>query len=250
MNLYSNWEEVNRLIDQALEIAKKERIAFLEKQCGGNLDLLAEAKDYLGFIEQAEEDDYLEATTFTRSKIIQKIREETLKDSRATPVTGRQIGHYKVTKELGEGGMGCVYLAERADGEFEQQVAIKFLRGYYSPSMRDRFGREKQILARLNHPNIAGLLDGGITDDGTPYMIMEYVDGTPVDTYCRDHSLKLKERLGLFLQICSAVQHAHSKLVIHRDLKPQNIFVTEEGRVKVMDFGIGKFLDAGWMMRQ
>lgn len=247
MNLYSNWEELNRLIDKALELAEEERNAFLETECSGQPELLADAREYIRSIEKAEKEEFLEDTISARAGFIQKIREESLHDDDHHPATilGQQIGHYKIVKELGEGGMGSVYLAERADGEFEQQVAIKFLRGYYSPSMRNRFRREKQILARLNHPNIAGLLDGGITDDGTPYMIMEYVEGLPVDSYCTKHSLKLKERLGLFLQIYRAVQHAHSKLVIHRDLKPQNIFVTEDGRVKVMDFGIGKFLDAG-----
>ena len=246
MNIYSNWEELSRLIDKALELAEEERNAFLETECSGRPELLADAREYLRSIEKAEKEDFLEDSISARAEFIQKIRKESLHgDHHPAMILGRQIGHYKIVKELGEGGMGSVYLAERSDGEFEQQVAIKFLRGYYSPSMRNRFRREKQILARLNHPNIAGLLDGGITDDGTPYMIMEYVEGLPVDSYCRDHSLKLKERLGLFLQICRAVQHAHSKLVIHRDLKPQNIFVTEDGRIKVMDFGIAKFLDGG-----
>ena len=245
MTFYSNWSEVNKLIDRALELEKEKRIGFLETHCTGNPKLLAEAKDFLSFIEQADQDDdFLKSKTVTGSKLYYQLRDEKFSDRDSSPIIGRIIGHYKITKELGEGGMGSVYLAERADGEFEQQVAIKFLRGYYSPTMRDRFRREKQILARLNHPNIAGLLDGGITDDGTPYMIMEYVEGTPVDAYCQAHSLKLSDRLTLFLQICRAVQHAHSKLIIHRDLKPENIFITAGGQVKVMDFGIGKFLDS------
>jgi len=244
MNLYSNWSEVNRLIDNALELAKEEREAFLENECSNQPELLADARDYLRSIEKAEDEEYLETITSSRSRFFQQIWEESLKGSGTSPVVGQQIGHYTITSILGEGGMGSVFLAERTDGEFEHQVAIKFLRGgFYSSTMRDRFSREKQILARLNHPNIAGLLDGGITDEGVPYMIMEYVDGTPVDCYCQNHSLQLNDRLNLFLQICNAVQHAHSKLVIHRDLKPQNIFVTEEGRVKVMDFGIAKFLN-------
>jgi eukaryotic-like serine/threonine-protein kinase len=245
MTLYSNWSEVNKLIDRALELEKEKRIDFLEEKCGENSKLLAEAKDYLSHIEQAEQDDsFLESKTIGGSKLYRQLHAEGLTGNGLSPVIGREIGHYKIMKELGEGGMGSVYLAERSDGEFEQQVAIKFLRGYYSPSMRDRFKREKQILARLNHPNIAGLLDGGIADDGTPYMIMEYVEGKPVDKYCRHHSLKLNKRLDLFLQICRAVQHAHSKLIIHRDLKPENIFITADGQVKVMDFGIGKFLNS------
>lgn len=245
MTLYSNWSEVNKLIDRALELEKKDRITFLERQCGGNAELLAEAKDYLSHIEQAEKDDtFLVSNTITGSGFYQQLQADGFMKKYSSPVIGRRIGHYKIIQSLGEGGMGTVFLAERADGEFEQQVAIKFLRGYYSPSMRDRFQREKQILARLNHPNIAGLLDGGITDDGTPYMIMEYVEGTPVDDYCRAHSLRLTDRLELFLQICRAVQHAHSKLIIHRDLKPENIFITGDGKVKVMDFGIGKFLNS------
>jgi len=233
MDLYSNWSEVNKLIDRALELEERERIAYLEEQCAGNAELLAEAKDYLSHIEQAENDDtFLESNIAASSDLYRQLQAEELSVRNPSPLIGRIIGHYKITNELGEGGMGCVYLAERADGEFEQQVAIKFLRGYYSPTMRDRFSREKQILARLNHPNIASLLDGGITDDGTPFMIMEYVEGTQVDAYCRAHSLKLSDRLNLFLQICQAVQHAHSKLIIHRDLKPENIFITGEGQVK------------------
>lgn len=245
MTFYSNWSEVNKLIDRALELEKEERIDFLETHCTDDSKLLADAKDYLIHIEQAQQDDsFLESKTMSGSVLYRQLQTEGLAGKGHSILLGRQIGHYRIAKELGEGGMGTVYLAERSDGEFEQQVAIKFLRGYYSPSMRDRFKREKQILARLNHPNIAGLLDGGITDDGTPYMIMEYVEGTPVDVYCKSHSLKLNERLELFLQICRAVQHAHSKLIIHRDLKPENIFITNDGQVKVMDFGIGKFLDS------
>ncbi len=245
MTFYSNWSEVNKLIDRALELEKEKRIDFLETHCTGDPKLLADAKDYLIHIEQAQQDDsFLESKTMSGSVLYRQLQTEGLAGKGHSILLGRQIGHYRIAKELGEGGMGTVYLAERSDGEFEQQVAIKFLRGYYSPSMRDRFKREKQILARLNHPNIAGLLDGGITDDGTPYMVMEYVEGTPVDVYCKNHSLKLSKRLDLFLQICRAVQHAHSKLIIHRDLKPENIFITDDGQVKVMDFGIGKFLDS------
>lgn len=158
----------------------------------------------------------------------------------------RRIGPYRVLRELGRGGMGVVYLAERDDGHFERRVAVKLLRD--SPDAEElhhRFIAERQILALLDHPNIAQLIDGGVTGGRLPYLVMEYVDGLPITDYCDRHRLTVAERLRLFLDVCSAVHHAHRNLIIHRDLKPGNILVTAQGQVKLLDFGIAKLLNPG-----
>ena len=160
------------------------------------------------------------------------------------PEVGRRIGPYRTLRLLGHGGMGSVYLAERADGQFDQQVALKVLRtGFDSEARSRRFLAERQILATLNHPNIARLLDGGVTEAGQPFFVMEAVDGQPIDRYCNAHGCSVRERMRLFTEVCAAVQYAHRNLVVHRDLKPSNIFVTEDGAVKLLDFGIAKLLD-------
>jgi serine/threonine-protein kinase len=155
---------------------------------------------------------------------------------------GARIGAYRVVSELAHGGMGRVYLAERADGAFEQRVAIKTMRGFLGVDLRPRFERERRILARLDHPAIARILDGGATDAGEPYLVMELVDGAPIDRWCDQRRLAIDERLRLFCAVCDAVQHAHAHLIVHRDLKPSNILVTPEGRPKLLDFGIAKLL--------
>ncbi|NBC25564.1 MAG: protein kinase [Bacteroidetes bacterium] len=246
MNPYSYWKEVNQLIDQALELDEGGRLPFLQNACKKNPKLFKEAKDYLSYIEKAEQNRFLDIDRRNPSILRKEMVERGFYDDSLTPAIGHRIGPYEIVKPAGEGGMGMVYLAKRVDGEYNQTVAIKFLRGgFFSPTMRNRFKREKQILAKLNHPNIAGIIDGGITEDGTPYIILEYVKGVPVDEYCAGNELRIAERLELFLQICKAVQYAHSQLIIHRDLKPDNIFITDNGQVKVMDFGIAKFLDPG-----
>jgi serine/threonine-protein kinase len=155
---------------------------------------------------------------------------------------GARIGAYRVVSEIGHGGMGRVYLGERADGAYEQRVAIKTMRGFLGVDLRPRFERERRILARLDHPAIAKVLDGGATADGQPYLVMELVDGEPIDRYCDRHRLAVEDRLRLFCQVCDAVQHAHANLTVHRDLKPSNILVTADGRPKLLDFGIAKLL--------
>jgi len=160
-------------------------------------------------------------------------------------VAGDVIDKFKVVRELGRGGMASVYLADRNDGQFEQKVAIKLLApDFFEKKFEKRYHLEQQILAGLNHPNIARLYDGGTTPDGVPYIVMEYVEGLPVDTYCEKHKLSVKKRVELFLQVIDAVHYAHRQLVIHRDLKPQNILVTKEGNVKLLDFGIAHILTA------
>jgi serine/threonine protein kinase len=158
------------------------------------------------------------------------------------PAAGRRIGAYRVLRELGHGGMGLVLLAVRADQEFEKQVAIKLLRANSNLSLV-RFRHERQILARLAHPHVASLLDGGSLPDGMPYIVMEYIDGKPIGEYCDQNKLDITARLRLFLEVCAAVSYAHRNLIVHRDLKPSNIMVTGEGVVKLLDFGIAKLLD-------
>jgi serine/threonine protein kinase len=154
---------------------------------------------------------------------------------------GQRIGPYVLIRELGRGGMGVVYLAARADHAFDKQVAIKLVRGLFAdPYLAERFRDERQILANLNHPGVAHLLDGGTTGEGAPYLVMEYVEGVPIDEYCATHALDTRRRLDLFRQVCDAVHYAHRNLVIHRDLKPSNILVTAAGTPKLLDFGIAK----------
>ena len=156
----------------------------------------------------------------------------------------RQIGPYRLLRELGAGGMGTVYLAERTLGDTVQRVALKLIRGFPTAEARQRFARERRLLAGLDHPNIAGLLDGGDSEDGQPYLVMEYVQGVPLLEYCRGANLDLRARLRLFAQLCGAVQHAHQRLIVHRDIKPGNVLVREDGAPVLLDFGIGKLLDS------
>ncbi|MBK6722656.1 MAG: serine/threonine protein kinase [Acidobacteria bacterium] len=161
------------------------------------------------------------------------------------PIYRGKIGVYNIVRELGLGGMGAVYLAERADGKFEQRVAVKMLKREFNvDKIRRSFEREKEILAKLDHPLVARLLDAGATDDGIPFLVMEYVDGMPIDRFCEQHDLSVKERLKLFNRVCEAVSFAHQNLIIHRDLKPSNILVTDKGEPKLLDFGISKLLGA------
>jgi len=159
-------------------------------------------------------------------------------------MTGHRIGQYRVLRTLGVGGMGEVFLAERADAEFEHQVAIKVVHsGAGARGVHSRLKIERQILAQLDHPNIAHLLDGGSLPDGTAYIVMEYVDGIPIDAFCDSNRLDVPARLKLFQTVCAAVHYAHQNLIVHRDLKPSNILVTAAGIPKLLDFGIAKILD-------
>jgi len=164
--------------------------------------------------------------------------------ARLTPsMEGQRFGAYQVIREIGRGGMGAVYLAARADDQFKKRVALKILRAdVNAQEVLSRFRHERQILASFDHPNIAGLLDGGSTPAGEPYFVMDYVEGTAIDQYCDSHSLSVAERITLFRQVCSAVQYVHQNLIVHRDLKPGNILVTADGVPKLLDFGIAKIL--------
>ena len=210
------------------------------------LDLDADARiTRLAEIE-AEDADFARDL---RNLLAQENTEDTLLDSPLVtappgPREGEQVGPYRLQTLLGEGGMGQVWVAERADGLYERRVALKLLRpGLADPNLRLRFTRERQILARLGHPHIARLLDAGISASGQPYLALEEVQGEGILEYCRKRGLGLRPRLKLFQQVCEAVTHAHANLVVHRDLKPSNILVTQEGQVRLLDFGIAKLLD-------
>ena len=157
--------------------------------------------------------------------------------------TGELIGAYRLLDPIGSGGMGTVWLAERSDGRFDRRVAIKFPNISFNTQGEERFRREVSILGRLSHPHIAQLLDAGVSEAGQPYLVLEYVEGEPIDRYCDARALAVEERLRLFLEVLGAVAHAHANLVVHRDIKPSNVLVTNDGAVKLLDFGIGKLLE-------
>jgi serine/threonine-protein kinase len=227
-------ERLARVFGEALDRPAAERRAFLDAACGGLLDLRAEAESLLAAYERS--DDFLEALDTTRGAALLDSAEE-------VDAVGRRVGPYRLARELGRGGMGVVYLADRVEGGFEQRAAVKLVkRGMDTDAILRRFLRERQILAALEHPNVARLLDGGVSADGQPYFAMEYVEGEPLTRHCDARGLGVEERLRLFEEACRAVQHAHGKLVVHRDLKPSNILVTAEGRLKLLDFGIAKLL--------
>ncbi len=223
--------KIAELFQQALDYQPEERRMFLESACGDDTGLLREVMALLA--EDENPDPLLDNTAF-----------RLMHEGTGAIAPGKTIGPYKLIREIGSGGMGTVYLAERADGLFEQRVALKVIRQtLFSTELRRRFESERQILARLQHPNIARLLDGGMTEEGLPYFTMEYVQGEPITDYCDRRQLSIQERLRLFRVVCSAVSYAHSNLVVHRDLKPANILVQEDGTVKLLDFGIAKLLD-------
>ncbi len=226
----ARWERIQTLFHAALELHELERLPFLMNQCAEDPELLA---DVLALLEEDARG------TSLLERDLAEVAHEVLDGS--VPVL-RRVGPYCILKVLGQGGMGVVYLAERAD--LGSRVAIKVLRdASLSPLRYERFQREAQTLAQLNHPTIARLYDAAVLPDGTPYIVMEYVEGVPLTEYCAAHRCSLRERLQLFRAVCEAVQHAHRQAVIHRDLKPSNVLVTAEGEVKLLDFGIAKQLE-------
>jgi serine/threonine protein kinase len=226
-----NWQKIKALFNAAVELAPDEREALFVSQNGVEAEILAEVRRLLTAEKKNNFDDP-----------IAEIKHLWLTQE-AEDLTGRQIGDYKILREIGRGGMGVVFEAVREKADFSQTVALKLLkRGMDSDAMLRRFRHERQILASLEHPNIARLLDGGRTDDGRPFFALEFIGGRPLDEFCDEKNLSINERLRLFLQICAAVSFAHSRLVVHRDLKPTNILVNRDGAVKLLDFGIAKIL--------
>lgn len=232
------WQQVREILDRAIALPGGERTAYLEAACLPDASLRSEVESLLRSHEAAGS-VFLKNPALDLKNVVADIASTRNR-------VGRKIGVYEIAEEIGRGGMGEVYRAVRADGQYDKQVAIKLVRvGLDTPMLLERFRHERQILASLDHPNIARLHDGGTTEDGIPYLVMELIEGEPVDTYCDVHKLSITQRLQLFRQICSAVQYAHQRLVIHRDLKPSNVLVMAGGVAKLLDFGIAKLLDPG-----
>ena len=232
--IQNDWQRVDDLLQSALDREPSQRAPFLDEACAGDQALRQQVEALLSADHQAS--DFLERPAIETGTSLAT-------ESAGGSLVGRRIGAYRILRELGRGGMGAVYLAERADEQFRKLVAIKLVQhGMDSDAILHRFRSERQILASLDHPHIATLLDAGTTDDGVSYFIMEYVEGQPIDVYCATHGLSTRERLHLFGLVCAAVQHAHEHQVVHRDLKPSNILVTEAGVPKLLDFGIAKLL--------
>jgi serine/threonine-protein kinase len=228
------WQNARQVFGAALERDPGEWDAFLERACASDGAL----REEVGALLEA----HLTAGRFLAGSIDSPSEEPREPDR--NPLAGRRLGSYRLIRRLGRGGMGEVYLAVRDDDEFQKRVAVKVLApGMGTDEVAARFRTERQILAALDHPNIAKLLDGGTTEEGLPYFVMEYVEGRPIDEYCDRCGLSLRRRLELFCDVCSAVQYAHRNLVVHRDLKPGNILVTPQGAPKLLDFGIAKLLN-------
>lgn len=221
------WQKVKAIFNDAIELDPGQHENYLSSS-GADTEILAEVRQMLS----ADDESLIQHSPFSK-----------LSEEAANGAIPEKIGHYKILREVGRGGMGVVYEAVRDDGEFSQKAAIKIIkRGMDSDDILRRFRNERQILAELQHPNIARLLDGGVTGSGSPYYVMEFIEGMPIDIYCRQNDLGIREILELFRQVCSAVSYAHNQLIVHRDLKPSNIIVTSERTIKLLDFGIAKVL--------
>jgi serine/threonine protein kinase len=228
------WQIIDSILDAVLDSHPNERERILREKCGEDQKLKRKIKKLLAATEHL--DGFLETPP---AKSALELLNATLNES----FSGKRFGSYQLLRMIGQGGMGTFYLASGIDDEFHQQVAIKFVPPkFYTNQTVQHFRRERQILAKLEHPNIARLLDGGTTEVKVPFLVREYVQGTTITEYCRRQKLSLKNRLNLFLKVCNAVRFAHQNLIIHRDLKPNNILVTDDGEVKLLDFGIAKLI--------
>jgi serine/threonine protein kinase len=220
-----SWKELEPLLDQALDLGREERSRWLAELSARSPALASLLQSLLDSKDEVERLGFLTAVP-------------------EVSLAGLELGAYKLVRPLGQGGMGTVWLATRSDGRFEGFAAVKLLNlALLSAAGRERFRREGSVVASLTHPGIARLLDAGVNATGQPFLVLEYVDGLPIDDFAREHRLTVDERVRLFLQVLAAVGHAHAHLVVHRDLKPSNILVTAEGVVKLLDFGIAKLLD-------
>jgi eukaryotic-like serine/threonine-protein kinase len=229
----ARWQQIQSLFEQLIDEGTGDRTARLASACGDDMELRSSVESLLE--SDARREDAL-------SHAIGEAAESLLEDHRDRLI-GTRVGPYRVVSILGHGGMSTVYRAERDDSQYQQTVAIKVLQhATLHPRLRSRLHSERHILATLDHPSIARLIDSGDLEDGTPYLVMEHVDGESIDSYCDSRTLFVRERLELFVKVCAAVQYAHRNLVVHRDIKASNIFVTAEGAPKLLDFGIAKLL--------
>jgi eukaryotic-like serine/threonine-protein kinase len=229
------WLEIKDIFSAVLASPPSERAALLEARCAGRADIRSEVEALLAAHDQAS--GFLERPAVASAAW--------LLDTAQAAAGRRRVGPFQLVERLGSGGMGVVHRAERVDGGFEQQVAIKIIDiALHDAEALSRFRVERQILASLSHQNIVQFIDGGLTEEGQAFLVMELVAGVRLTEFCRDRALALDARLQVFEQVCRAVQYAHQHGVVHRDLKPGNILVTETGLVKVLDFGIAKLLGA------
>jgi len=229
----ARWQQIQSLFEQMIDTGTGERTARLASACGDDLELRASVESLLNS-DARREDALLHAIGDAAESLLEEHQDRLI---------GTRVGPYRVASILGHGGMSTVYRGERDDSQYQQTVAIKVLQhATLHPRLRSRLHSERHILATLDHPSIARLIDSGDLEDGTPYLVMEYVDGESIDSYCDSRTLFVRERLELFVKVCAAVQYAHRNLVVHRDIKSSNIFVTVEGAPKLLDFGIAKLL--------
>ncbi|MDH3225358.1 MAG: serine/threonine protein kinase, partial [Gemmatimonadota bacterium] len=237
---WDRWDEVDALFDRALDLPAEGREAFLQGICGDDPPLLEAVLELL-----AKDGPSAAERLAQPSRTLIRAAVDSGSEAGSQGLgPGDLVGRYRVVTELGRGGMATVYEAERADGAFDRLVALKVLRrGLDTEALVRRFLSERQILSGLTHPNIATLLDGGATEDGRPYLVMELVRGSPITEWADHHSLGTRERVESFLQVVDAVAFAHAQLIVHRDLKPSNVLVTAEGMATLLDFGVAKLLD-------
>src|ERR1700693_5855520 len=229
----ARWQKIQSLFEEVVDSGPEERIARLASSCQGDSDLRDSVEALLA-ADQSPEDPLINAIGAAAESLLEEHQDRLL---------GTRIGPYRVMSILGQGGMSTVYRGERDDSQYQQTVAIKVLHhSILHPRLRSRLHSERHILATLDHPSIARLIDSGDLDDGTPYLVMEHVDGESIDVYSDSRTLFVRERLEMFLQVCTAVQYAHRNLIVHRDIKAANIFVTGDGTAKLLDFGIAKLL--------
>src|ERR1700685_4659626 len=229
----ARWQQIQALFDQLADVEIAERAAHLEKSCGDDTELRLSVQSLLAR-DSSKDDPLLHAIGAAAESLLEDHQDRLL---------GTRVGPYRVVSILGHGGMSVVYRGERDDSQYHQLVAIKVLQhATVHPRLRSRLHSERHILATLDHTSIARLIDSGDLEDGTPYLVMEHVDGESIDSYCDSRTLFVRERIELFTAVCAAVQYAHRNLVVHRDIKASNIFVTDEGAPKLLDFGIAKLL--------
>jgi serine/threonine protein kinase len=223
------WRRLQDIFHGAEGLDPAEQRRYLDDACAGDAELRQEAEALI-------------ASSGEAADLPDQVRQAAAAALGSGPPVGTRTGPYRIVKELGQGGMGRVFLAVRDDDQFQRRVAVKIAHAAQAPELLSRFRSERQILAALDHPNMARLLDGGTTEDGVPYLVLEYVEGEPIDRYCDAQQLPVPERLQIFRAVCAAVHYAHQNLVVHRDLKPANVLVTPDGTPKLLDFGIAKLL--------
>jgi serine/threonine-protein kinase len=238
-----HWARIEEILFQVSALPENERATAAARLCSDEPALLVELVSLLGHSDRIGR--FLEEPALGTDFVLLPANASSVADAPQDDMIGRTVGRYRLERRLASGGMGVIYLATRADGQFMQRVALKIVkRGMDTDEILRRFRRERQTLAALEHPNIARLVDGGATESGQPYLVMEFVEGEPIDAYCDHHRLDIRARIRLLLTVCDAVQHAHQHLVVHRDLKPGNILVAHDGTPKLLDFGIATVIDA------